>query len=165
MTDSTFGFRHSGTRTAENVIRIRVSGPISGLLTLMILLCLNGCPSGTPLTSDLDIETVSLEQLQELLLKNQSKNRVVLVDVRSPQRFASGHLPHAINIPLAELKANDPRLMGKNKSIVVYSEGWYDPLSQAAWKKLVYQGYKQVLDYRGGVTVWRNEEGVLVESQ
>jgi rhodanese-related sulfurtransferase len=40
------------------------------------------------------------EQLQEALGKN---TKILVVDVRSPQEFAAGHIPGAVNIPLDEL--------------------------------------------------------------
>ena len=42
----------------------------------------------------------SAEQLQEALGKD---IKILVVDVRSPQEFAAGHIPGAVNIPLNEL--------------------------------------------------------------
>ena len=127
------------------------------------LLWLVGCEGDPPVTSDEDIENVSYEELQGLLAKDQSKHPVVLVDVRSPEKFALAHVQYAINIPLADLAANDPRLGGDETTIVVYSGGWEDRLSQAAWKKLVYNGYERVLNYRGGLFIWQKQGGEVVK--
>ena len=45
-------------------------------------------------------QMIDAEALQDLL---QSKAATVLIDVREPYEFAAGHLPHALNIPLADL--------------------------------------------------------------
>ena len=37
------------------------------------------------------------------------KNGALLIDVRSPAEFNSGHLPNAINLPLAEIETALPR--------------------------------------------------------
>lgn len=40
----------------------------------------------------------------------------LIVDVRTPQEFRSGHIPGAINIPLQQLenRIDEPRLIGSN---------------------------------------------------
>jgi rhodanese-related sulfurtransferase len=43
-----------------------------------------------------------------------------LVDVRTPEEFASGHLPGAVNIPVDELPRRFRELGEKQKPVVVY---------------------------------------------
>ena len=43
---------------------------------------------------DWDPNAISAQQVHELV-----KNGAHLIDVRSPQEFQKGHLPHAVNIP------------------------------------------------------------------
>ena len=117
-------------------------------------------------TSDLDIQTVQLGQLNQMLGGDgewQKKSPTVLVDVRSAARFAKGHIPDAMNIPVLELKAADPRL-SHAYNIVVYASGWTDALSGAAFKKLIALGYQNVYDFRGGLEVW-NAQGLEVEGR
>ncbi|MGA3324434.1 MAG: rhodanese-like domain-containing protein [Terriglobia bacterium] len=42
----------------------------------------------------------SAEQLQQALVKD---TKILVIDVRSPQEFAAGHIPGAVNIPFDEL--------------------------------------------------------------
>lgn len=44
-------------------------------------------------------QSVSLTELAERLEKGED----ILLDVRSPEEFASGHIPQAINVPLDEV--------------------------------------------------------------
>jgi len=103
-------------------------------------------------TSDEDLQILDYEGLQELFAD--ARGPVLLIDVRKPEKFAEGHIPGAINIPVLELKPNDPKL-GEAQQIVVYSDGWTplrtDRLSWAAAKKLLAMGYVGVNDFRGGL--------------
>lgn len=44
----------------------------------------------------------------------------LLVDVRTPQEFAAGHVPGAINVPLQELGERLHELGDQSRPIVVY---------------------------------------------
>lgn len=49
------------------------------------------------------------------------KNGAVIIDVRSPQEFKSGHAPKSKNIPLPELKNKVNSLKGKDVLLVCRS--------------------------------------------
>jgi phage shock protein E len=44
----------------------------------------------------------------------------LLVDVRSPDEFAAGHLPNAVNVPVGELDARLGELGPKDRPLVLY---------------------------------------------
>ena len=94
---------------------------IWGLLALGALV-MPGCAGNSAAkTSDTHVKTVSYAQLVDML--NQSaKDPTVLVDVRPEERFGTGHIPGAVNIPLPRIKSGDPRL-AEAKNIVVYAGG------------------------------------------
>ena len=78
---------------------------------------------------------------------------VQLVDVRTPQEFANGHLENARNI-----NYNDPKfkenmaLLDKSKPIAVYCG--VGGRSGKAAKILVELGFKDITDLAGGITAW-----------
>ena len=78
---------------------------------------------------------------------------VQLVDVRTPQEFANGHLENARNI-----NYNDPKfkeniaLLDKSKPIAVYCG--VGGRSGKASKILVELGFKDITDLAGGITAW-----------
>ena len=51
------------------------------------------------------------------------KGGALLVDVRSPQEFASGSVKGAVNIPLERLRAELPRFKGKSGVVVFCLSG------------------------------------------
>jgi rhodanese-related sulfurtransferase len=78
---------------------------------------------------------------------------VQLVDVRTPQEFANGHLANAQNVNF-----NDPEfkqkiaLLDKSKPIAVYCG--VGGRSGKASKILVELGFKDITDLAGGITAW-----------
>jgi rhodanese-related sulfurtransferase len=78
---------------------------------------------------------------------------VQLVDVRTPQEFANGHLENAKNVNF-----NDPEfkqkiaLLDKTKPIAVYCG--VGGRSGKASKILVELGFKDITDLAGGITAW-----------
>jgi rhodanese-related sulfurtransferase len=67
-----------------------------------------------------DVPTISREELATAL----RRRRVTLVDVLSPESFASVHLPDAINLPLAEIGRRAASVLpDRHASIVTYCGG------------------------------------------
>ena len=71
------------------------------------------------------------------------KNGALVVDVRSPGEFASGHLPVAINLPLDEIESALPRRV-KDKNQVLLLHCLSGTRSGMAKNKLKQMGYLNV---------------------
>ena len=68
------------------------------------------------------------------------KNGALVIDVRSPGEFASGHLPSAINVPLPEIETALPRrFKDKNQVLLLHCQSGMR--SGVASKKLKHLGY------------------------
>jgi rhodanese-related sulfurtransferase len=67
-----------------------------------------------------------------------------LVDVRTPQEFAAGHIPGAVNIPVQELERRMSELEPKDEPIVVYCQS--GSRSSYAARMLGNAGYSSVHD-------------------
>ena len=50
-----------------------------------------------------------------------TRDNILIIDVRNPEEFAEGHIPHAINIPNPSITNRDiPELPDKNQELLVY---------------------------------------------
>ena len=78
-------------------------------------------------------------------------NQHLLVDVRTPQEFNSGHIAGAVNIPLQELGQRASEIP-QDEPVVVYCRS--GNRSSTAAKMLKNAGYDQVYDL-GGVIDWQ----------
>lgn len=86
---------------------------------------------------------------------------VTLLDVRPEDEFALGHLPGALNVPLAELEQRLSELP-KDQEIIAYCRGAYCVLSFEAVAVLRAKGYK-VRRLEDGFPEWK-AAGLLVET-
>ena len=75
----------------------------------------------------------------------------LLVDVRTPEEYASGHIPTAINIPVDEISSRPPT-KDLSALIVVYCRS--GNRSGAAQRALQGMGYTNVVNF-GAVSKWR----------
>jgi rhodanese-related sulfurtransferase len=80
----------------------------------------------------------------------------LILDVRSPEEFAGGHIVDAKHIELDKLaEKTDSLKKYREKPIVVVCES--GSRSAQAAKLLKSQGFKQVVNLQGGLAAWRSE--------
>jgi len=88
-------------------------------------------------------------------------NSVLLVDIRTPQEFQSGHIENAINIDFYAsdflVKMNE---LPKDKPVYIYCRSG-NRTGQAA-SKLKQLGFPKVVDLKGGIKTWSQINGKLV---
>jgi rhodanese-related sulfurtransferase/predicted transcriptional regulator len=98
---------------------------------------------------------------RDTLLQTLRDGLVTLLDVRPEDEFAMGHLPGAVNIPLADLERRLAELPA-NQEIVAYCRGAYCVLSFEAVASLRTLGFK-VRRLEDGYPEWK-AAGLPVES-
>lgn len=96
-----------------------------------------------------DMEPVSRNELLERL----RTGLVTVLDVRPTDEFVFGHLPGAINIPLAELEARITEI-DPGQEIIAYCRGAYCVLSFEAVAALRARGFK-VRRLQDGLPEWK----------
>lgn len=86
----------------------------------------------------------------------------IVLDVRSAEQFANGHIIDARNVPSAQL-ANDAESLRKwrDKPVIVCCDSGFT--SAAAARTLRSQGFSKVLNLRGGLAAWQQENLPLVK--
>lgn len=78
---------------------------------------------------------------------------VLVVDVREPAEFASGHVAGAINIPLADIPAQTEQLLRQARPVVVYCQAGMR--AEQARKMLLAAGLPQVINGKNMAAVSR----------
>ena len=125
------------------------------VFSLFLAVCvLFGCEHSI---SDKTIEYISTDQVRQYMDKLDKKPyRMVLIDPRAPEDYASAHLPGARNVQPPAIKPNrrrDPELK-RFKYLVVYGENPGSTLARAMAKRLLKAGYSGVRLYLGGLEQW-----------
>ena len=95
-----------------------------------------------------EIKTMAGADLQAIEDDAQKKETIMVVDVRSPEEYAAGHVTFAINMPIDTFKDNISKLDAwKDKSVVLYCNS--GKKSGEAAKILVDNGFKDVTNADG----------------
>ena len=84
----------------------------------------------------------------------------LVLDVRTPEEFATGHVPGAVNIPHTELASRLDEVRSENGVALYCMVG---PRARLGEKTLQEAGVPKVFHLEGGLAAWR-EAGFPVES-
>lgn len=94
---------------------------------------------------------------QELLAALRSGSPPIVLDVRTPGEFASGRVPGARNVPVAELAARaDEIAADRSAEVVVYCER--GPRARQAQAALSSAGFTNVRHLEGDMSAWRDAQ-------
>ncbi len=96
-----------------------------------------------------DLEPLPADEL----LTRAREGLVTVLDVRPPEEYAAGHLPGAVNIPLAELEQNLKDLP-QGREVVAYCRGAYCVLAFEAVARLREQGI-EARGLQNGFPEWK----------
>jgi rhodanese-related sulfurtransferase len=138
--------------------------PIRAGAMLLVLLALFAAVAGSPYQGNVakvDAAQLSLDaaspadqvsptELADWLIEGRAD--FLLIDVREPSEFATYHIPGAINVPLAGLKAE---FAARNERIVVCGSG--ELKAAQAWLLLRSLGFRGAHLLRGGVEEWNRQ--------
>ncbi len=94
------------------------------------------------------------------ILRRAAAGEVVVLDVRPQAEFSVAHLPHALSLPVDELKKRIAELP-KDLPVVAYCRGPFCLMAKDAVELLRQQGY-QAFHLTDGVAEWR-AKGLPVE--
>jgi rhodanese-related sulfurtransferase len=86
---------------------------------------------------------------------------IIVLDARTPEAYAKGHVPGAINLPYRTIDTSTTASLPQDKVIVTYCDGVFCNASTRAAAKLTALGFK-VKEMLDGMEGWR-KEGYPVE--
>lgn len=125
------------------------------IIIIFIAVFLCGCAFfGYPNHTKGDSENMTYNRItmEEAIQIMNSENGYIILDVRRPDEFASGHIPGAINIPNEDIGDEEiSQLPDKNQLILVYCRS--GNRSKQASAKLVALGYTNIVEF-GGILDW-----------
>ena len=118
---------------------------------LLSALMLTGCAG----TSNNQSNTYRQINMDEAVTMMAQETGYIILDVRRPDEYASGHIPNAINVPNETIgTAEIPELPDKDQLIMVYCRS--GRRSKEASEKLVKLGYTNIVEF-GGILDWKSE--------
>ena len=101
------------------------------------------------------MKNINLVPIETVLELKENNEPFILVEVLGAEEFKKGHLPQAVNIPLAELEEKAPAQLKKDVKTIVYCANYHCTASTKAARKLVSLGFKDVLDFKAGKKGWQ----------
>ncbi len=117
---------------------------------LALALVLTGVTNFAPKTTG--YRQVTTEEAVNIM---QTEENYVILDVRTAQEFASGHIPGAALLPNETIGTEDiPLLPDKDQLILVYCRS--GNRSKQAAEKLAQLGYTNIVEF-GGINSWTGE--------
>lgn len=120
---------------------------LNGLIIMAAGLCLTACRSNRH-----TFRTIEARQAAPMA----SRQNIIILDVRTPQEFAAGHLPGAINIDYLNPTFSDSiRQLEKNKKYLVYCKS--GNRSTKAADIMQQLGFRKVTNMLGGITRWQGQ--------
>lgn len=124
----------------------KIAIPVLLVLALVLTGVTNFAPKTTGYRQVTTAEAVNIMQTEE---------NYVILDVRTAQEFASGHIPGAALLPNETIGTEDiPLLPDKDQLILVYCRS--GNRSKQAAEKLAQLGYTSIVEF-GGINSWTGE--------
>ncbi len=121
-----------------------------------------GCSDEVADYQNVKVREISLADFRHLYESNEA---YALIDVRPESSFKARHIKGARSLFVARASTQEIKsvLPDQEERIVVYCSNSRCPMSQHAAQLLVFLGYKNVVNFKGGLEEWfRN--GLPVES-
>ena len=127
---------------------------VAVLLLIVMASAVTGCGGDTAddRKEQAKYQRITDDEAQVLMEREQD---YLILDVRSPEEFAEGHIPHAINIPMDRIGEEPPQeLPDRNQMIFVYCVKGIRSMNVA--NRLAHMGYKNIIEM-GGIQDWHGE--------
>ena len=120
------------------------------MMTVLLLSTMVACTSTSEENeSGATYHKITAEEAMTMMVEEED---AIVLDVRTPEEYATGHISEAISLPLDAIKAGSLDLIpDKEAVILVYCRS--GSRSKQAANALVDEGYTKVYDF-GGILDW-----------
>jgi rhodanese-related sulfurtransferase len=112
------------------------------------------------------VTDLTVAQVENLLAKAPAQGNYLLIDARPASKYAAGHLPYAVSLPLPSLEQQGAKLLpaDKNLQLVFYCGGITCGLSHKSADIARKLGYTKVSVFSGGEPAWKKAEHYAIPS-
>jgi rhodanese-related sulfurtransferase len=118
-----------------------------------ILIFAVSCNAGG--SSDIMFTNTSADEAYTLIQNNKSNPDFVILDVRTPSEYASGHIENAVNLDYyADDFEEELNALDKDKAYLIYCRS--GNRSAAVMKIMNNLGFTRVYNMQGGINAWIN---------
>ena len=130
----------------------------------LFLFFISGCISSKKISGvrqKIIFVNITPQEAYNLIKKNKENPDFIILDVRAPNEYASGHIENAVNLnyhsQTFKVKLNK---YDKNKTYLVYCESGYR--SKAAVNVMKKLHFKRVYNILGGINAWQRARLPLI---
>lgn len=103
------------------------------------------------------MDTISVKKAKEMI----DQGHIQIIDVRTPEEFAGGHIESAVNIDIHSPAFEESiKKLGMDKHYVVNCQGGGRSATATAYMQKL--GFKNAMNLEGGIAAWK-KEGFSVE--
>jgi len=129
------------------------------LLTLLVLLVIGVVSTGGCVGQETPTQIIGDITPQEaftLIQDNQNNPDFVIIDVRTPEEFADGHIENAINLDYySETFGDELNKLDKNKTYLIYCRS--GKRSRNALDIMEELNFREAYNMSGGIIEWKAE--------
>ena len=119
------------------------------ILFMLAVMLFTGCSAEV---SELSYKQITTEAAARMMA---DETNYIILDVRTPEEYAEGHIANAVNIPNETIGSNEiEELPDKSQLIMIYCRS--GNRSKQAADKLVKLGYTNIVEF-GGINIWSGE--------
>ena len=128
--------------------------PVLSALLAIGLVVAGGC-AGTKVPTQI-IEDTTPQEAFTLIQENQNNPEFVIIDVRTPNEFAEGHIENAVNIDYySETFRDDVNKLDKDKTYLIYCQS--GNRSRSALEVIKELNFGEAYHLSAGITGWKAE--------
>ena len=108
--------------------------------------------TGSSEKEDASVQNIDQETAKKMMEKDDGH---IILDVRTKEEYAAGHIPGAINLPNEDIRDQKPEVLPDTDQIIlIYCRSGHR--AGLAAEKLAKLGYKKLYNF-GGVNTWTGE--------
>ena len=108
------------------------------------------------------IEDITPHEAYALIQENEGNTKFVIIDVRTPEEYASGHIEKAINLNYRSDAFRDELIkLDKCKTYLIYCRS--GRRSAGALDMMAELGFREVYNMLGGIVEWEQEGFTVVQ--